>query len=115
MEDQLQSLARQLTDLTETLRNDGAALKAHSAQLSELSRVARDLTQLTRGPMEYMMEILSALTQIPALGLLTEWGAFRLIPRDDAISYEALAEKLDADTALISRLIHAHCSTLRFS
>ena len=103
MEGQIQSLTRQITDLTDTLRKDGALIKTHYAQLSELSRAASALTEQTRGPMEYIMGLASALSQIPSLALLTEWGAFRAIPQDDAISYEALAGKVDADTTLISR------------
>lgn len=44
--------------------------------------------------------------QIPAMSLLAQWGAFQHIPTEGSISYEELAERLDADTNLIGNYPH---------
>ncbi|MBE3044149.1 hypothetical protein IMZ48_16575, partial [Candidatus Bathyarchaeota archaeon] len=109
MDEQLKSLTHQLTELTETIRNDGVALEGHSEQLSQLTDAANTFAKLTRSPFGHVSEIMTNVVLAPSMALFIKWGAFTHIPRGDTISYQTLAERLGADTALISmwRILHA--------
>lgn len=102
MEDQLKSLTHQLTQLTETIRSDAASLEGHSEQLSRLTDAANTFAKLNRSPFGHISEIMTNMVLVSSLALFNKWGAFDHIPSGDTISYQALAEKLGADTALIS-------------
>lgn len=109
MEQQLQSLADQLTQLTETIRNDAASVKAHPEQLSRLSEAANAFAKQTRGPAGYISEMMTNIVLLSSLGLFNRWRVFDHIPTGGSISYQALADKLGADTALISRNPRLSC------
>lgn len=103
MEEQLLSLARQLTELTEALHDNHPSLEGHSAQLGELSNAADAFSRQKRGHLGYISDVVGAVSQTPALALLANWGAFKAIPRDGAISYQELADKVGSDAPFISR------------
>lgn len=102
MEQQLQSLTDQLTQLTETIRNDASSVTAHPEQLGRLSEAANAFSKQTRGPAGHISEMLTNVITLASLGIFNKWRVFDHIPSGDTISYQALAEKLGADTALIS-------------
>lgn len=80
MEQQLQSLADQLTQLTETIRNDAASVKAHPEQLSRLSEAANAFAKQTRGPAGYISEMMTNIVLLSSLGLFNRWRVFDHIP-----------------------------------
>ena len=103
MEERLQSLTRELTELTEALRSRDPALEGSSPeQLEALSEAADAFARQKRGHLGYISGIVGGITQAPVLALFATWGAFREIPPDGAISYRDLAAKVGADTAIIS-------------
>ena len=102
MEEQLKSLTDQLNQLTETVRNDAASLDGQSEQLSRLTDAANTFAKLNRSPFGHISEAMTNMVMISSLALFNKWGAFKHIPSGEAISYQALAEKLGADTSLIS-------------
>ena len=102
MDEQLKLLTHQLTQLTETIRGDGATLERHSKQLSQLTDAANIFAKLTTSPFGHISEIMTNVVLAPSMALFIKWGAFAYIPSGDTISYQALAERLGADTALIS-------------
>ena len=103
MEEQIQSLTRQLNELTESLHTQDASLAAQSAQLGELSDAADAFSKQRKGHFGYVSNVVGALSQAPALAVLSRWGVFKEIPQEGAISYKDLAAKVDADAAIISR------------
>ena len=107
MEAKLESLTRELTHLTDSLREDRASLKNHAGQVSQLAKASAAFSNLNRGPMDHLTDMMSNLTQLTALGLFMKWGVFDHIPVHETITYQTLAEKVGADTSLISK-----CETL---
>lgn len=102
MEQQLQSLTDQLTQLTETIRSDASSVAAHPEHLARLTNAADAFAKQNRGPAGHISDMLTNMVTLASLGLFNRWRIFDHIPSGDTVSYQDLAEKLGADTALIS-------------
>jgi thiamine biosynthesis lipoprotein ApbE len=103
MEATFRSLTLQLTQISDQIISQPEAVNSQSKELMELVRAVDRFAKLTKGPMDYVMGLMTTMTQFTALRLFNEWNAADHIPVDDAISYEELAAKLDADVSLISK------------
>lgn len=114
MEQQLQSLIDQLTQLTETIRNDASCVAAHPEHLMHLTNAADAFAKQNRGPSGHISDMLTNIVTLASLGLFNRWRVFDHIPSGDTVSYQDLAKELGADTALIStyRISRVHLSIL---
>lgn len=98
--DQLESLAKSLTETAQSVRDspDGVS-PSHRLQLSNASHsILRSVQQ----PGEQLMEAMVTVVQITVMRLFIKWKVFETIPLQGNISYVELAAKAGADTSLIS-------------
>ncbi|KAH6688484.1 O-methyltransferase [Plectosphaerella plurivora] len=99
--------------LVDAVRQFDAAANTdqETAVRDSIVNAAQAIIDAARPPQPQWMNQSAACAEFVALRLFIEWGAFEAIPLEGNISYEALAEKIDADMQLVRRFAWIMVST----
>lgn len=114
MADQLNDLITHLNSTSESLRNKGDQLDRSNEQIKKLASAASAVLDVIRSPMDQYLDMLIHMAHLGALRVLMKCKTFDALPLTGAITYEALAEKVNGETALISKLLIVdiqHCDS----
>lgn len=89
--------------LVDAVRQFDAAANTdqETAVRDSIVNAAQAIIDAARPPQPQWMNQSAACAEFVALRLFIEWGAFEAIPLEGTISYQALAEKIDADMQLV--------------
>lgn len=98
--DDLQRLTPQL--LETVLQYSASTDAEHEAEgRNKIVAAAQAIVEAARPPQPQWMNQSAACAEFVALRLFIEWGAFEAIPLEGSITYQELADKIDADMQLV--------------
>lgn len=90
MNELIQQLKTAVNQQASTSQDDAAIIAAAAA-----------IARASKNPFEQLMESMANMMSITILRVFVQWGVFAKIPADGMISYEELAEAVNADVNIL--------------
>ncbi|KAF6827993.1 O-methyltransferase [Colletotrichum musicola] len=93
-----------LSDLATQLSGVAKSPSSDSEKNAAAAAIAKQVLTAVKGPVPDWMDRMLSVSEITAIRLFLDWGAFAVIPENDTVTFAEVADKLNADVSLIRRI-----------
>lgn len=104
--------AETLSDLATQLSGVAKSPSSDAEKNAAAATIAKQILTAANGPVPDWMDRMRGVSEITAIRLFLDWGAFAVIPENDTVTFAEVADSLNADVSLVRKLPQVPCSSL---